>query len=71
MFEMFYGNGWSFLWMICPIANIVVYIKYIIRMCHSFGWYGAKVLIAFFFAPIAIILFAFGGDPYRGPNGNK
>ena len=70
MFEMFYGNGLSFLWLFCPFANIVVSIKYIIRMSHSFGWYGGKVLLTFLFSPIVIAIFAFSSNcEYLGPDG--
>ncbi len=66
-FSIVYGNGWKFLLLFIPAANIVFGILYFVRLARAFGeregFAVGLVLLSQFFYP----MLAFGTSEYKGP----
>lgn len=67
LFEIVYGNGWKFLLMLVPGLNIVLGILFSFRMAEAYGCSLLHGFILLFFAPIGILMLAFGKARYCGP----
>lgn len=66
LFKIAFGNGWLFLLMLVPIANIVVSIMLIFKLAKAFGQgvgFGFGLL---FLSPIFLLILAFGSSEYEG-----
>ena len=67
LYKIAWGNGWRFLWLFVPIANVVVAIMMLFKLAKSFGkgtGFGFGLL---FLMPIFILILAFGDARYHGP----
>lgn len=69
LFKIAWGSGWKFLWLLVPLANIVVGIMLAFKLARSFGkgtGFGFGLL---FLMPLFILILAFGPARYIGPDG--
>lgn len=67
LFEIVGMNGWLFLLLLVPIANIVIFIMYNIKLAQVFGK-GTGFIIGLIFLPnIFTLILAFGSSQYQGP----
>lgn len=67
LYKIAWGNGWRFLRLLVPIANVVVAIMMLFKLAKSFGkgtGFGFGLL---FLMPIFILILAFGDARYQGP----
>lgn len=65
-FKITWGNGWYFLLMLIPLANIVIGILTIFKLGRAFGkgfWFGFGLL---FLGAIFMGILAFGNPRYLG-----
>lgn len=69
-FKLAWGNGWFFLLLLIPIANIVFYIMFCIKLARSFGKGGGFAVGLIFLGVIFLGILAFNKEiQYVGPNG--
>lgn len=67
LFRITYGSGWKMFLLLVPFLNYVVEIAYLVRLAQVFGkGVGFRVLTVFF-APITMLIMAFGDASYEGP----
>ena len=66
-FEMVGMNGWLFLLLLVPIANIVITIMYDIKLAKVFGKGAGFAIGLIFLNPIFLLILAFGPAQYQGP----
>ena len=66
-FKLFWGNGWFFLLTLIPIVDIVIMIMLYHKMSKAFGHGVGFTLGLIFFPYIFLLILAFGGDQYQGP----
>lgn len=66
-FEMVGMNGWLFLLLLVPIANIVISIMYNIKLAQVFGKGTGFAIGLIFLNPIFLLILAFGSAQYQGP----
>ena len=56
LFKITWGNGWLFLLMLIPIANIVIYIITMVKLANAFGkgggWACGLIFLPIIFLPI-------------------
>lgn len=69
LFKIAWGSGWKFLWLLVPIANIVVAVMLSFKLARSFGKGTGFGLGLLFLMPIFILILAFGSARYIGPDG--
>ena len=65
-FKIVYGNGWMFLLLLIPVANIVFLIKFIFDLAKAYGksvGFGFGLL---FLSMIFMIILAFDHSEYQG-----
>ena len=71
LFEIAGMNGWMFLLIFVPIANIVIAIMLMLNLAKSFGkstgFAVGLILLPFIF----VLILAFGKDQYVGKNGTE
>ena len=63
------GNGVKFLLLLVPFVNIVYAIMLMVRLAKSFGQSGGFAVGLIFLPFIFLLILAFGGAQYVGPNG--
>lgn len=68
-FKFAWGNGWSFLLLLIPFANIVFLIMFWVKLAHAFGKGGGFAAGLFFLPNIFTMILAFGSAQYIGPDG--
>lgn len=68
-YKITWGNGWYFLFLLIPFANIVFMIITMIKLANSFGKGGGFCVGLIFLQPIFLGILAFGKDRYIGPDG--
>lgn len=67
LFKFSWGNGWLFLLMFVPVANVVVSIIFAYKFAKAFG-HGIGFCLLYLFLPvIALPVLAFGSSRYIGP----
>lgn len=66
-FEMVGMNGWLFLLLLVPIANIVILIMYNIKLAQVFGKGTGFAIGLIFLKTIFTLILAFGSAQYQGP----
>lgn len=71
LFEMLFGKGILFLWMLCPIVNIYWAFKVIFSVGKVFGKGTGFGFFVLFLCPIAMWVLGFGKDEYIGPVGQQ
>lgn len=65
-FKITWGNGWYFLLLLVPIANVVVAIIAAFKLARAFGkgfWFGVGLVLL---NPVFIGILAFGEPRYNG-----
>lgn len=60
LFDMVYGNGWKFLFLLVPFYNIYVGIKMYIDLASAFGKSGGFAVGLIFLNPIFMCILGFG-----------
>ncbi len=68
LYKITWGNGWNFLLMLIPIANVVIAIMTMIKLAKVFGKSGGFAAGLIFLGPIFIMILAFGSARYVGIN---
>ena len=66
-FEIVGMNGWLFLLLLVPIANIVILIMYNIKLANVFGKGTGFAIGLIFLNMIFSLILAFGSAEYQGP----
>lgn len=69
LFKITWGNGWKFLLLLIPLANIVFAIMTMVKLARSFGKGGGFAAGLIFLSPIFMLILAFGEAQYVGPGG--
>lgn len=69
IFKIAWGSGWKFLWLLVPLANVVVAIMLNFKLARSFGKGTSFGFGLLFLMPIFILILAFGPARYIGPDG--
>ena len=69
LYKMAFGNGWWFLLLFVPIADIVVYIMLAVKLARSFGRGGLFALGLVLFQTIFLLILGLNDDRYIGPDG--
>lgn len=64
LFDIALGNGWMFLTMLIPFANIYFAIKCYVCLAKKFGQPGIFALGLLFAGPIFLMILAFGSSTY-------
>lgn len=67
LFEIVGMNGWLFLLLLVPIANIVIFIMYNIKLAQVFGKGTGFIIGLIFLQNIFTLILAFGSSQYQGP----
>ena len=67
LFEIIYGNGIKFLFLLIPLFNCVVAILYSVRLGQVFGKDTGFILGLIFLPVIFMPMLAFGNSYYNGP----
>ena len=66
LFKITWGNGWYFLLLLIPIANVVITIITTFKLARAFRkgfWFGLGLL---FLNPVFLGILAFGEPRYKG-----
>lgn len=66
-FKIAWGNGWKFLLLLIPVANIVFAIMLEVKMAKAFGKGGGFAAGLIFLPVIFYPILAFGNAQYIGP----
>ncbi|HRX57652.1 MAG TPA: DUF5684 domain-containing protein [Eubacteriales bacterium] len=66
LFKITWGNGWSFLLMLIPIANIVIGIITMVKLAKAFGKSGGFAVGLIFLSIIFECILAFDTSTYLG-----
>lgn len=66
LFKIIRGNGWKFLLLLIPIANVVIYIIAMCKLAKAFGKGGGFALGLIFLPVIFYCILAFGSAQYQG-----
>lgn len=67
LFKITRGDGWKFLLLLIPIANIVIYIITLVKLARAFGKDGGWACGLIFLEPIFMCIMAFDGSiRYQG-----
>jgi len=66
LFKITWGNGWNFLLLLIPIANIVFYIITMVKLSKSFGKGGGFAVGLVFLSVIFYCILGFGSARYMG-----
>ena len=61
-----WGNGWYFLFLFVPIANIVFYILTMIKTAKAFGHTDGFAVGLIFLPPVFLLILALNEDRYLG-----
>ena len=61
-----WGNGWYFLFLLVPIANIVFYILTMIKTAKAFGHNEGFAVGLIFLPPVFLLILALNEDRYLG-----
>ena len=67
LFDMVYGKGWKFLFLLVPFYNIYVGIKLYIDLAHCFGKSGGFAVGLIFLNPIFMCILGFGSAVFESP----
>ncbi|MBE6850211.1 MAG: hypothetical protein E7504_00505 [Ruminococcus sp.] len=67
MFQIVYGQGWKYFLTLVPVLNYVVLIAYYVRLAQVYGKSVVFGILNLFFAPITMLILAFGDADYQGP----
>ena len=66
LFEITWGNGWKFLFLLIPIANIVFAIITMVKLAKAFGKSGGFAVGLIFLSIIFYCILAFDQSQYLG-----
>jgi len=66
LFKITWGNGWSFLLMLIPIANIVILIITMVKLARAFGKSSGFAVGLVFLSVIFEYILAFDNSVYLG-----
>jgi len=66
LFKITWGNGWKFLLLLIPIANIVFAIITMVKLAKAFGKSGGFAVGLIFLSIIFYCILAFGKSQYMG-----
>ena len=66
LFEITWGNGWKFLFLLIPIANIVFAIITMVKLAKAFGKSGGFAVGLIFLSIIFYCILAFDKSEYLG-----
>ena len=66
LFKITWGNGWKFLFLLIPIANIVFMIITMVKLAKAFGKGGGFAVGLSFLSIIFYCILAFGPATYLG-----
>jgi hypothetical protein len=66
LFKITWGNGWNFLLLLIPIANIVIAIITMVKLAKAFGKSGGFAVGLIFLSLIFECILAFGNSTYQG-----
>ncbi len=66
LFKITWGNGWKFLFLLIPIANIVFAIITMVKLAKAFGKSGGFVVGLIFLSIIFYCILAFDQSQYLG-----
>ncbi len=66
LFKITYGNGWKFLLLLIPVANIVFGIIAYVKLAKAFGKSTGFAVGLVLLCPIFLALLAFGDAQYVG-----
>lgn len=66
LFKITWGNGWKFLLLLIPIANVVIYIITLNKLSKAFGKGSGFTVGLFFLSVIFLCILAFGNAQYLG-----
>lgn len=66
LFKISWGNGWNFLLMLIPIANIVIMIITMVKLAKAFGKDGGFAVGLIFLALIFMCILGFDKSEYVG-----
>ena len=69
LFKITMGNGWLFLLLLVPIANIVILIMMLVNLSKAYGHGGGFAVGLIFLTDIFLLILAFGKSEYVGPKG--
>lgn len=66
LFKITWGNGWKFLFLLIPIANVVFLIITMVKLAKAFGKSGGFAVGLIFLSVIFYCILAFGDAQYIG-----
>lgn len=66
LFKITWGNGWKFLLLLIPIANIVILIITMVKLAKAFGKSGGFAVGLIFLSVIFYCILAFDQSQYQG-----
>ena len=66
LFKITWGNGWKFLFLLIPIANIVFAIITMVKLAKAFGKSGGFAVGLIFLSVIFYCILAFDHSEYAG-----
>lgn len=66
LFKIIYGNGWRFLLLLIPIANIVFAVLAYIKLAKAFGKSAGFAVGLILLNPVFMGILAFGDAQYEG-----
>ncbi len=66
LFKITWGNGWKFLFLLIPIANVVFAIITMVKLAKAFGKSGGFAVGLIFLSIIFYCILAFGDAQYIG-----
>ena len=66
LFKITWGNGWKFLFLLIPVANIVFAIITMVKLAKAFGKSGGFAVGMIFLSVIFWCILAFGDAQYIG-----
>lgn len=67
LFKIAWGNGWFFLFLFVPVANLIVTFIVYYKLCVAFGHGVGFYLGMLFLSPIFMMILAFDSSEYMGP----
>ena len=66
LFKITWGNGWKFLLLLIPIANIVIMIITEVKLAKAFGKSNGFAVGLVLLSTIFMLILAFGSSEYKG-----